>query len=160
MRHCYIVKGTNLRFWEGGGVHIKSCESEVWELSRPCTMLSGLGVHRENLLIRSLPSCEFHRWPFNWSVCLIHSHRWMLWCQIFTEYSCLQFENLRDSLTDIFQVADLSDQPTLPCLVKKFSAFYGTLQFITVCTAAHHLFLSWVRWTQSMSSHPIYLRSI
>jgi hypothetical protein len=40
-------------------------------------------------------------------------------------------------------------------LVKKFPSFYGTRRFITMFTRARHWSLSWVRWIQSTSSHPV-----
>ena len=43
---------------------------------------------------------------------------------------------------------------------RKFPAFYGTLNFITVCTSASHLIQFWATSIQSMSLHPIYWRSI
>jgi hypothetical protein len=36
----------------------------------------------------------------------------------------------------------LPEKLTVPKLVKKFPAFYGTRRFITVFTAARHLYLS------------------
>jgi hypothetical protein len=45
-------------------------------------------------------------------------------------------------------------------LIKKFPAFHGAWRFITVFTRTHHWSLSWARWFQSISSHPISLRSI
>jgi hypothetical protein len=41
-----------------------------------------------------------------------------------------------------------------------FPAFYGTQRFITVFTTCLQWSLSWARWIQSTSSHPISLRSI
>ena len=38
-------------------------------------------------------------------------------------------------------------------LVKKFPAFCGTRRFITECTSARHLSLSWARSIHSMPSH-------
>jgi hypothetical protein len=45
-------------------------------------------------------------------------------------------------------------------LIKKFIAFYGTWSFITVFIGARHWYLSWVRWIQYTTSHPVSLRSI
>jgi len=44
--------------------------------------------------------------------------------------------------------------------VKKFPAFYGTRRFITACTSARHLSLSWASSIQSIPSHPTSWRSI
>jgi hypothetical protein len=44
--------------------------------------------------------------------------------------------------------------------LKNFPAFYGTRRFITAFTRALHWSLSWARSSQSISSHPISLRSI
>jgi hypothetical protein len=46
------------------------------------------------------------------------------------------------------------------CLLKNFTAFYGTRRFITMFTKALHWSLSWARSIQSTPSHPISLRSI
>ena len=54
----------------------------------------------------------------------------------------------------------LREKLTVPQLVKKFLAFYGTRRFITVFTTSHHLSLSWTRPNQSMSPQPISWRSI
>jgi len=40
-------------------------------------------------------------------------------------------------------------------LVEKFPAFYGTRNFITAFTSAHHMSLSWASSIQSSSPHPI-----
>jgi hypothetical protein len=45
-------------------------------------------------------------------------------------------------------------------LLKNSPTFYGTRRFITVFTRALHCSLTWARGIQSISSHPIYLRSI
>ena len=45
-------------------------------------------------------------------------------------------------------------------LVKKFTAFYGTQNFITTFTSACHLSLSWASWIQSTPSHPTSWRFI
>ena len=47
----------------------------------------------------------------------------------------------------------LLHKPTVPKLVKKFPAFYGTRMFITAFTSARHLSLSSARSIQSMSSY-------
>jgi hypothetical protein len=39
--------------------------------------------------------------------------------------------------------------------VKRFPAFYGTWRFITAYIRALHWSLTWVRWIQSTTSHPI-----
>jgi len=49
----------------------------------------------------------------------------------------------------------LLEKLTVSQIVKKFPAFYGTRKFITACTRALHLSLSWDRSMQSMPSHPI-----
>jgi len=46
------------------------------------------------------------------------------------------------------------------CVIKKFIAFYGTRNFITVFTRARHLSLSWAIRIQSITFHPISFRSI
>jgi hypothetical protein len=40
-------------------------------------------------------------------------------------------------------------------LVKQFLAFYGTRKFITTCTSARHLFLSWAGSIQSIPHIPL-----
>jgi hypothetical protein len=45
-------------------------------------------------------------------------------------------------------------------LLKNFPAFYGTRRFISMFTRALHWSLSWARSLQSITSHPISLRSI
>jgi hypothetical protein len=47
----------------------------------------------------------------------------------------------------------LLEQLTGSQLVKKFPSFYGTRRFITAFTTARHLYLSWNRSIQFMSSH-------
>jgi hypothetical protein len=48
----------------------------------------------------------------------------------------------------------LPEKLTVPQLLKKFPAFYGTRKFITAFTTARHLSLSWPRSFQSVfSSH-------
>jgi len=44
-------------------------------------------------------------------------------------------------------------------MIKKFSAFYGTLRFITVSTTASHWPLSWARCNQCTTYHLICFRS-
>ena len=56
-----------------------------------------------------------------------------------------------DYLTPYSRV--LPDKLTVPHLVKKLSAFYGTRRFITAFTRACHLSLSWAETMQSMSLH-------
>jgi len=41
-------------------------------------------------------------------------------------------------------------------LVKKFPTFYGTLKFFTVFKIYHRWTSSWVSWTRSTSSRPIF----
>jgi len=55
----------------------------------------------------------------------------------------------------------------IPCsrvLLEKLTVtqlvFYGTRRFITVCTTAHHLSLSWARCIPPTPSHPISLTLI
>jgi hypothetical protein len=43
---------------------------------------------------------------------------------------------------------------TVPQLVKKFPAFYGTRRFITAFTSAHKMSVSWARWIQSPPPNP------
>jgi hypothetical protein len=45
---------------------------------------------------------------------------------------------------------DLSEKLTIPQLVKKFLAFYGTRRFITAFKNACYLSLLWATWIQSM----------
>jgi len=45
-------------------------------------------------------------------------------------------------------------------LIKKFSAFYVTLRFITAFTSARHISLTWGSPIQSIPPHPSSLRSI
>jgi hypothetical protein len=45
-------------------------------------------------------------------------------------------------------------------LVKKFTAFYGTLRFITACTTARQLSLSWATPIQFIPPHPTFWRFI
>ena len=45
-------------------------------------------------------------------------------------------------------------------LIKKFPAFYGTRNFITILTTARHLFLSWANSIQSPQPLPTSSRSI
>jgi hypothetical protein len=54
----------------------------------------------------------------------------------------------------------LLEKPPIVQLLMNFPAFYGTRRFITVFTRAHHWSLSWARLMQSITSHPISLRSI
>jgi len=54
----------------------------------------------------------------------------------------------------------LSEKLTCFNLVKKFSAFYGTRNFITSFTLARHLSLSWSISIQSIPPHPTSWRSI
>ena len=42
---------------------------------------------------------------------------------------------------------------------KKLCAFYKTHMFITFFTTAHNFCLSWAKWIESMTSHPIPLKS-
>ena len=55
---------------------------------------------------------------------------------------------------------DRREKLTLPQLLKKFPAVYGTRKFITVLTKARHLSLTWVRSIQSTPTHPISRRPI
>jgi hypothetical protein len=52
------------------------------------------------------------------------------------------------------------DKLTVPQLVKKYPTFYVTWTFITIFITTCHLSLSWARYIQTMTSHPISLRSI
>jgi hypothetical protein len=54
----------------------------------------------------------------------------------------------------------LLKKPPVTQLLKNFPTFYGTRRFITVFTRALHWYLSWARSIQSVSPHPICLRSI
>jgi hypothetical protein len=49
---------------------------------------------------------------------------------------------------------------TVTQLLKIFPTVYGIWRFITVFTTTHHWFLSWARYIQSTSSHPISVTSI
>jgi hypothetical protein len=51
------------------------------------------------------------------------------------------------------------NQPIIQ-LLKKYSVFYGTRMIITVFTISFHWPQIWAIWLQSLSSHPISLRSI
>jgi hypothetical protein len=55
---------------------------------------------------------------------------------------------LTDWLTPCSRV--LLEKLTVPHLVKKLSAFYGTRRFINAFTSARHLSLSWTKQIQSM----------
>jgi hypothetical protein len=55
---------------------------------------------------------------------------------------------------------DLLEKSTGFQLVKKFSATFGTLRFITVHTSAHHLSLSQATSIKSIPPHPTTRRSI
>jgi hypothetical protein len=70
---------------------------------------------------------------------------------------------------EIMQIPDYTNRQTawsrvhskkliVSCLVKKFSAVYGTRKFIIVFTSALHFSLSWARWIQS--TPPSYLFKI
>jgi hypothetical protein len=63
------------------------------------------------------------------------------------------------SLTHSWSWALLEKPPNVQ-LLKNFLAFYGTRRSITVFTRARHWSLSSARSIQSISSHPISLRSI
>ena len=65
---------------------------------------------------------------------------------------------LTHSLTPLRRV--LIEKLTGSQLVKKSPAFYGTRNFITAFTSAHHLSLSWASSIQSISPHPTSWRSI
>ena len=54
----------------------------------------------------------------------------------------------------------LLEKLTVPQLVKKFPAFYGTRRFITAFTSARHLSLFWASSIQSTPPHPTSWRSI
>jgi hypothetical protein len=54
----------------------------------------------------------------------------------------------------------LLEKPPIVQLLKNFPAFYGTRRFITVSTTALHWSLSWARSIQSITLHPVSLRSI
>jgi hypothetical protein len=45
-------------------------------------------------------------------------------------------------------------------LVKKFPAFYGSRRFLTTCTSARNLYLSWASSIQSIYPHPVSRRFI
>jgi len=49
---------------------------------------------------------------------------------------------------------------TVTQLIKILPTFYGTYMLITVFTRACHWSLSWANWIQSITSDPIFLRSI
>ena len=48
----------------------------------------------------------------------------------------------------------LIEEQTVPQLVKKLPAFYGTRRFSTAFTSARHLSLSWASSIQSIPTHP------
>jgi len=54
----------------------------------------------------------------------------------------------------------LLEKLTVPQLVKKFPAFYGTRRFITAFTSARHLSLFWANSIHSTPLHPTSWRSI
>ena len=54
----------------------------------------------------------------------------------------------------------LPEKLTVPQLVIKFPAFYGTRRFITAFTRTSHLSLFYAKSIQSMLPHPTYRRSI
>jgi len=58
------------------------------------------------------------------------------------------------------QSRDLLEKLTVTELVKKFPAFYGTRWSTDVFTRPRHWTLSWARWIQSTSNHPISLKPI
>jgi hypothetical protein len=64
-----------------------------------------------------------------------------------------------NDLTTMSRYHSLTELPIVQPL-KNFPAFYGTRRFITVFKRALHLSLSWARSIQSITSHPISLRSI
>jgi hypothetical protein len=64
--------------------------------------------------------------------------------------------SLTHSLTPYSRV---HEKPIVTYLIKKFSTFYGTQWFITMCTRACHWSLSWARYIQFTLSHPVSLRS-
>jgi hypothetical protein len=54
----------------------------------------------------------------------------------------------------------LLEKPSVAQLLKNPLQFYGTRRFITVLTRALHWSPSWSKLNQSISPHPIHLRSI
>jgi hypothetical protein len=54
----------------------------------------------------------------------------------------------------------LLEKLTVTQLFKKFITFYGTHSFIIVFTRASHWSLSWARWIQYTTSHPISVRTV
>jgi hypothetical protein len=52
----------------------------------------------------------------------------------------------------------LLEKPVVAQLVKKSSAFYGTWKFITLFQTTRNLSLTWARWMQPTTSHPISLK--
>jgi len=54
----------------------------------------------------------------------------------------------------------LLENLTVTQLVKKFSAFYVSLRFITVFTRVRHWSITWAKWIQSTLSHPCFVRYI
>jgi hypothetical protein len=52
----------------------------------------------------------------------------------------------------------LIEKPLVAQLLRNFKTFYGTRRFIAVFTGFRHWSLSWARWFQSISPHPISLK--
>jgi hypothetical protein len=65
---------------------------------------------------------------------------------------------LRTHVTPWSQV--LPEKPPVARLIKNFTTFYGNRRFITMFTRVRCWSLSWARWIQSITPHPISLRSI
>jgi hypothetical protein len=62
-----------------------------------------------------------------------------------------------------YQTAEVGvflEKSTVVQLLKNFPTFYGTQRCITIFTRSHHWSLSWARWIQPITPHPISLRSI
>jgi len=92
-------------------------------------------------------SCVFFR---GWSVNSVGCERSL--------FSSLDFNQPTNQPTMRSRV--LLDKLIVTQPVKKLPTFYGTWMSITVFTRVRHWPLSWARWIQSTTSHPISLRSL
>lgn len=84
-------------------------------------------------------------------ICVVHVYTNV---QIIYLHSKTYKPIVKEWLTPLSRICDLWVVVNL----MQFSNFYIIWRFITISTFCH-LFLSWVRWTQSISSHHISLRS-
>jgi hypothetical protein len=88
-----------------------------------------------------------------------------MWVVLVTTFSWSKFRILINGYNSWFLLTHsrswaLLEKPPNVQPLKNFPAFYGNRRFITVFTRAVHWSLSWVRSIQSISSHPISVRSI